>query len=58
MDAHLVMGEANITDEDVRRAADENSRSVAETLDIVERTKAKDRQEHPEEYTGKVDSGS
>jgi hypothetical protein len=50
LDAHLEMGEANITYEDVKRAADENGRSVAETLDIMERTKAKDRQAHPQEY--------
>jgi len=50
MDAHLEMGEANITYEDVKRAADENGRSVQETLDIMERTKAKDRQSHPQEY--------
>jgi hypothetical protein len=50
MDAHLEMGESNITYEDVKRAADENDRSVPETLDIMERTKAKDRQEHPQEY--------
>ena len=47
MDAHLEMGEANITYEDVKRAADENGRSVAETLDIMERTKAKDREDIP-----------
>jgi hypothetical protein len=52
MDAHLEMGQSNITIDDVKRAADENQRSVAETLDIMERTKAKDRQEHPEEYAG------
>jgi hypothetical protein len=50
MDAHLEMGEANITYEDVKRAADENGRTVPETLDIMERTKAKDRQDHPQEY--------
>ena len=50
MDAHLEMGESNITYEDVKRAADENGRSVAETLDIMERTKAKDRADHPQEY--------
>ena len=38
LDAHLEMGKANITYEDVKAAADENGRSVAETLDIVERT--------------------
>ena len=36
--------------EKVKRAADENGRSVAETLDIVERTLAKDRGDHTEEY--------
>jgi len=50
MDAHLEMGEANITYEDVKRAADENGRSVAETIDIMDRTKAKDREQHPSEY--------
>jgi len=50
MDAHLEMGEANITYEDIKRAADENGRSVAETLDIMERTEAKDRGQHPNEY--------
>lgn len=50
MDAHLEMGESNITYEDIKRAADENRRSVAETLDIMERTKAKDREQHAEEY--------
>jgi hypothetical protein len=50
MDAHLEMGTANIRYEDVKAAADENGRSVAETLDIIERTVAKDRGEHAEEY--------
>jgi len=50
MDAHLEMGESNITYEDIKRAADENGRSVAETLEIMERTEAKDRQEHSQEY--------
>jgi hypothetical protein len=58
MDAHLEMGEANITYEDIKRAADENSRSVAETLDIMERTKAKDRQEHAQEYAAQTESSS
>ena len=40
MDAHLEMGEANITYEDVKRAADENGRSVAETLEIMTSTEA------------------
>jgi hypothetical protein len=50
MDAHLEMGQNNIRYEDIKAAADENGRSVAETLDIMERTQAKDREEHAEEY--------
>ena len=50
MQAHLEMGESNITYEDIKRAADENSRSVAETLEIMEKTKAKDREQHAQEY--------
>ena len=50
MDAHLDMGQANIRYEDIKRAADENKRSVAETLDIMERTEAKDREQHANEY--------
>jgi hypothetical protein len=58
MDAHLEMGQSNITIDDVKRAADENNRSVAETLDIMERTKAKDREAHPQEYSGAADTGA
>jgi len=50
MQAHLEMGEHNLRYEDVKAAADENGRSVAETLDIVDRTVAIDRGEHAEEY--------
>jgi len=50
MDAHLEMGEKNIRIEDVKAAADENDRSVAETIDIMERTIAKDRGDHASEY--------
>jgi hypothetical protein len=50
MQAHLEMGEKNIRYEDVKAAADENGRSVAETLDIWERTVAKDREDHAQEY--------
>jgi hypothetical protein len=57
MDAHLEMGEHNITYEDIKAAADENGRSVAETLDIMERTKAKDRQSHQQEYGSAVEAG-
>ena len=50
MDAHLEMGQNNLRYEDVKAAADENGRSVAETLDIMDRTVAKDRGEHADEY--------
>jgi len=50
MDAHLEMGEHNITYEDLKRAADENGRLVAETIAIMERTEAKDGESHPKEY--------
>jgi hypothetical protein len=50
MDAHLEMGDANIRYEDIKRAADENGRTVAETLEIMQRTEDKDRKEHAEEY--------
>lgn len=58
MDAHLKMGESNITFEDVKRAANENDRSVADTFDIIERTMDKDRSEHAEEYTTPATSRS
>ncbi len=51
MQAHLVMGEANITYEDVKRAADENGRTVDETLEIVSKTADIDRGDHPKEYS-------
>ena len=50
LQAHLEMGESNIRYEDVKAAADENGRSVAETLEIIDRTVAIDRDEHAEEY--------
>jgi hypothetical protein len=50
MDAHLQMGDHNIRYEDVKAAADENGRTVAETLDIIDRTVAKDRADHAKEY--------
>jgi hypothetical protein len=45
------MGEHNFTYEDLRAAADENGKSVAETLEIVTRTAAKDKESHAQEYT-------
>ncbi len=50
MDAHREMGENNITYEDVKRAAAENGKSVAETLEIFDATREKDRTDHPPEY--------
>jgi hypothetical protein len=58
MDAHKEMGAANITYEDLKRAADENGRSVADTLDIFERTKAKDEAAHSDEYRTAVQTRS
>lgn len=51
MQAHLVMGNANITYEDVKRAADENGRTVEETLEVVAKTVDIDRGDHPAEYS-------
>ena len=51
MDAHREMGEYNFTYEDLKAAADENGKSVAETLEVVTRTTAKDKEDHPQEYT-------
>jgi hypothetical protein len=50
MDAHREMGEKDVRYEDVKAAADQNGKSVAETIDIMERTIAKDRGEHANEY--------
>ena len=52
MDAHLEMGEHNVRYEDIKAAAEENGRSVAETLEIMDKTVAKDRGEHASEYAG------
>lgn len=52
MDAHLEMGPHDIRYEDVKAAADGNGRSVAETLDIMDRTVAQDRSQHADEYAG------
>lgn len=50
MDAHLKMGENNVRFEDVKAAAEENGKSVGETFEIIEKTLAKDRQDHEQEY--------
>ena len=52
MDAHKEMGQANITYEDVERAAKENGKTVAATFETVDATMAKDRADHPDEYQG------
>lgn len=56
MDAHREMGAANITYDDVRKAAEENGKTVEETLRIWEQTAQKDRQDHPQEYRETVGS--
>ncbi len=50
MDAHKEMTENDFDYDDLKAAADANGRSVAETVDIMERTMAKDRGDHSEEY--------
>ena len=50
MDAHLEMGSHNLRYEDLKAAADENGRTVAEILETIDRTVEKDRGEHAEEY--------
>ena len=50
MRAHLDMGPAHIRYEDLKAAADEDGRSVAETMEIFQKTLDKDRGEHPDEY--------
>ena len=52
MDAHREMGEHNITYEDIKRAADENGKSVEDTLRTFDATVDKDRHEHGDEYEG------
>jgi len=51
MQAHLEMGEHNVTYEDLKRTADENGKTVEETLDIIAKTADIDRDDHPAEYT-------
>ncbi|HEX5578732.1 MAG TPA: hypothetical protein VFY43_03615 [Candidatus Limnocylindria bacterium] len=50
MQAHLDMGPKNIRYEDLKDAADANGRSLAETLDIWQRTLEIDRGDHAAEY--------
>ena len=50
MDAHKPMTDADITYEDLKRAADANGQSADETLRTVIATTDKDRAEHADEY--------
>ena len=50
MDAHREMGDANITYEDVERAARENGNSVETTFETMTATVDKDRSDYPREY--------
>lgn len=52
MQAHLQMGSHNVRYEDLKAAADENGNSVAETIDIMERTLQIDKGDHAQEYAG------
>ena len=58
MDAHREMGQANITYEDIKRAAEEKGESVEQTLRTFEATLAKDRAEHADEYAPAAGSPS
>lgn len=53
MDAHREMGEDHVDYDDIKRAAEANGKTVAETLDIFARTAEIDRADHPDEYAGK-----
>ena len=50
MQAHLDMGEQHIRYEDLKAAADASGKTVAETIDIMERTLDIDRGDHAQEY--------
>jgi hypothetical protein len=56
MQAHLVMGD-NVTYEDLKRMANGNGKSVAETLEIIRRTAEIDRPDHEKEYTEREAAG-
>ena len=55
--AHLKMGD-NVTYEDLKRIADGNGKTVAETLDIIRETADIDRQTHANEYKTTAGAGS
>jgi hypothetical protein len=56
LQAHDDMGKPgiNITYEDVRRAADANAMTVDATLAMIARSGAKDRDDHPAEYSDQL----
>ncbi len=56
MRAHDDMGKpgVNITYEVVKSAADANGMTIDQTLDIMAKTVAKDRADHPPEYPKKA----
>ena len=56
MDAHLEMGQHNITFEDIKAAAEENGKTVAETFEIFDETLERDRTDHPDEYSATADA--
>jgi hypothetical protein len=56
MDAHLEMGQHNITYEDIKAAAEENGKTVAETFEIFDETLERDRTDHPDEYSATADA--
>jgi DUF438 domain-containing protein len=51
LQAHKEMTKADITFEDVKRAADANGATVDEVLTTITKTADKDRADHPAEYT-------
>jgi hypothetical protein len=51
MQAHKVMTDADITYEDVKKAADQNGVTVDQVLVTIGRTSDKDRLEHASEYS-------
>jgi hypothetical protein len=59
MAAHDDMGDsANITYEDLKRAADANGMNVEDTIAMIVQTSNEDRSEHPAEYRPTVAAGS
>jgi len=55
--AHLEMGD-NVTYEDLKRMADGNGKTVAETLEIIKRTAEIDLRDHAQEYAATARTAS